>query len=189
MSRSNVSWKWEISSGKNVFVLPEDLRSLLSGLTPEIISAVEASSRSDIPWQREITGVDSEKHLEEILVEYFGERHSDRIARLEIRPTYEGRFPDLIIHGKNGTRSVLELKLDKPGEAGLQQIREYLELDSLVKAQGGELKGALVCRDFEPEVINLAQARNPAISLYRYEYRDALALSLVSDEDILGEES
>ena len=187
VAQSDVSWEWEIHRGKNLFVSPDNLGTLLSGLTPEVISAIETSPRSAIPWRREITGIDSEKHLEEVLVEYFGEFHADTTLRMEIRPVYEGRFPDLILYRTNGTRVVLELKLDKPGEAGLQQIREYLDLGSLRNAPGGSLEGALICRDFEPEVIDLAQKEHPSISLYSYKFRDQLELTLVSGKDILGE--
>ena len=106
--------------------------------------------------------------------------------RLDVRPNYEGRFPDIICLLNDRTRLVMELKLDKPGEAGLQQIREYLALDSLKNGHGGELYGALVCRDFEPDVINLAQSRVPKISLYRYDYTDNFSLSLIAGEDILA---
>jgi hypothetical protein len=93
---------------------------------------------------------------------------------------------DLILHQNRRTRLVLELKLDKPGEAGPQKLREYLDLTSLKNSSGGELIGALVCRDFEADVIALSQKKFPLISLYSYKYKDQLELNLISGSDVLN---
>lgn len=187
---TGISYKWEHSGGKNVFVALCDLESLLSRLDEETINHVETASR--MPSKRgELlpkTGITSEEQLELAFVEHLRAKPKGTLRMVKVQHRYNGLIPDIILDVNGKALIVVELKLSKASHADLDQLLTYMQLPSLrARISGTFLKGVLIARSFGKDIVSQASASGMAISLYKYGYENALRLKRVSGDSIMEE--
>lgn len=181
--------EWENSGGKNILVRPEKLSAALSALPLDDIrkgrlpqynhERVFDASRSYVP---------SESALEDALYTAFCSR--SEIAAVHRQQSFPPNDPsevaartDLILD-LSSRIVIAELKVGNSSEADVAQVCRYRANSALRATYPGKpLSGALIASNFQRDAV--AAAKRLSISLYAYEERGDIELTLVSGDDVL----
>ncbi|MBN2565985.1 MAG: hypothetical protein JXB46_09785 [Candidatus Eisenbacteria bacterium] len=181
-------WNWENAGGKNIFIDPNDLESVLQTLPLDHIRRgdLPVTRRSPTRSSRQFYAKESdlERELYGMIrrgavptVEVQTQRRFDANDRFEVAPR-----PDILV-ADHEMMIVIELKLHEAGEADLGQIDRYLRNQAIAAAcSGRRLHGVLVAYRFAPAVLMAAKSRSD-LTLVRYQQSADGELTLQS---ILG---
>ena len=181
-------WNWENAGGKNIFVDPNDLESVLQMLPLDHIRRgdLPVTRRSPTRAYRQFYARESDLERE-----LYGmiRRGAEPTVEVQRQLPFDGNDgfevasrPDILV-ADHEIMIVIELKLHEAGEADLGQIDRYLRNQAIAAAcSGRRLQGVLVAYRFAPAVL-LAAASRRDLTLMRYQQSPDGELTLQS---ILG---
>jgi hypothetical protein len=179
------AWNWENAGGKNIFVDPDDLESVLQTLPLDHIR------RGDLPvTRRSPTRACRQFYAKEsdLERELYGmiRRGAEPNVEVQRQLPFDGNDgfevasrPDILVVD-NEVMIVIELKLHEAGEADLGQVDRYLRNQAIATAcSWRRLHGVLVAYRFAPAVLKAATSR-PNLTLMRYQQSPDGELTLQS---------
>lgn len=184
-------WDWETAGGKNILVMPRDLKSILETLPLDSIRKGElpAAGRSALSRRRFFsTEADLEDAIFAIVTENAPQAPVFRQMSFAANSDFEvASRPDLLVVGASCIL-ILELKLYRGGEPELAQVKRYMSNAELQMAFD-VLKpyGVLIAERFEESLLESTK-RSRAISLVKYE-QDAVGLlgfRIIAGPDVIS---